>query len=182
MSLPLDLTFAPMEADVAKAIPTGDEWEYEPKWDGFRCLSFRDEQRIDIMSKSSQPLARYFPEITEALLELKANKFVLDGEIIVTEKRSLDFDALLQRIHPAESRIKKLAKETPATLILFDLLVNEKGHDFTGRVLDERRAELEHFAGKYLDGKRTHPPLTPNAGFRNGEGVVLCAWQGRSMA
>ena len=152
MSLPLDLTFAPMEADVAKAIPTGDEWEYEPKWDGFRCLSFRDELAVDIMSKSSQPLARYFPEITEALLKLKANKFVLDGEIIVTEKRSLDFDALLQRIHPAESRIKKLAKETPATLVLFDLLVNEKGEDFTGRVLDERRKELEHFSGKYLHG------------------------------
>ncbi len=152
MSLPLDLAFAPMEADVGKAIPKGDEWEYEPKWDGFRCLSFRDEQAVDIMSKSSQPLARYFPEITEALLKLKAKHFVLDGEIIVTEKRSLDFDALLQRIHPAESRIKKLAKETPATLLLFDLLVNEKGEDFTGRVLDERREELEHFAGKYLPG------------------------------
>ncbi len=152
MSLPLELTFAPMEADVAKAIPTGDEWEYEPKWDGFRCLSFRDEQAVDIMSKSSQPLARYFPEIAEALLKLKARKFVLDGEIIVTEKRSLDFDALLQRIHPAESRIKKLAKETPATLVFFDLLVNEKGEDFTGRVLEERREELEHFAGKYLHG------------------------------
>lgn len=152
MSLPLHLTFAPMEADFAKAIPTGGEWQYEPKWDGFRCLSFRDEQAVDIMSKASQPLARYFPEITEALLKLKANRFVLDGEIIVTEKRSLDFDALLQRIHPAESRIKKLAKETPATIVLFDLLMNEKGEDFTGRVLEVRREELERFAGKYLDG------------------------------
>ncbi|MBV8863860.1 MAG: hypothetical protein JO210_00510 [Acidobacteriaceae bacterium] len=150
MSLPLDLAFAPMEADLAKAIPAGREWEYEPKWDGFRCLSFRDGESVSIMSKSSQPLARYFPEITAALLTLKPKEFVLDGEIIATEKSSLDFDALLQRIHPAESRIRKLAKETPATLVVFDLLVNEQGEDFTGRVLDERRNELERFAGKYL--------------------------------
>ena len=152
MSLPLATDFSPMEADTAQAIPTGAEWEYEPKWDGFRCLSFRDGERVDIMSKSSQPLGRYFPEMTEALLHLTAKQFVLDGEIIVTEKRTLDFDALLQRIHPAESRIKKLAKETPATLILFDLLVNDRGEDVTGRVLDERREELERFAAKYLSG------------------------------
>ncbi len=163
MNLPIEVTFAPMEADVAKAIPVGDEWEYEPKWDGFRCLSFRDEQTVQIMSKSSQPLGRYFPEITEALLELGAKRFVLDGEIIVTEKRSLDFDALLQRIHPAESRIRKLAKETPATLLVFDLLVNEKGEDFTGKVLDVRREELEHFAAKFFHGERIRlSPRTRN--------------------
>lgn len=152
MSLPIPTTFAPMEADTAKSIPTGQEWEYEPKWDGFRCLSFRDGAAVDIMSKSSQPLARYFPEITAALLAVKAEQFVLDGEIIVTEKRSLDFDALLQRIHPAESRIRKLAKETPATLILFDLLVNDRGQDFTGKPLNDRRQELERFAAQYLAG------------------------------
>ncbi|MDQ2712039.1 MAG: ATP-dependent DNA ligase [Acidobacteriota bacterium] len=141
-----------MEADMAKAIPTGAQWEYEPKWDGFRCLAFRDGDDIQLMSKSSQPLGRYFPEVVEALLKLKAEQFVLDGEIIVTEKRTLDFDALLQRIHPAESRIKKLAKETPATLIVFDLLVDDKGADQTQQVLDERREHLEKFAAKYLTG------------------------------
>jgi ATP-dependent DNA ligase len=150
VSLALPIDYAPMEADTAREIPTGPEWEYEPKWDGFRCLAFRDGDDIHVLSKSSQPLARYFPEMVEALASLKANKFVLDGELIVTEKRTLDFDALLQRIHPAESRIKKLARDTPATLVLFDLLVNERGEDFTGRVLDERRAELEHFSAKFL--------------------------------
>src|SRR5947209_4308263 len=104
MSLPLPIDYAPMEADTAREIPTGPEWEYEPKWDGFRCLAFRDGGSIHIMSKSGQPLARYFPEITAALVSLPAKKFVLDGELIVTQQRTLDFDALLQRIHPAESR------------------------------------------------------------------------------
>jgi len=153
VSLPLPIDYAPMEADTARAIPTGAEWEYEPKWDGFRCLAFRDGDDIHIMSKSSQPLARYFPEMVEALRSLKPQTFVLDGELIVTEKRTLDFDALLQRIHPAESRINKLARETPATLVLFDLLVNEHAEDFSGRVLEERRAELEHFAAKFLNGQ-----------------------------
>ncbi len=118
---------------------------------------------VQIMSKASQPLARYFPEITEALLDLKAKQFVLDGEIIVTEKRTLDFDALLQRIHPAASRIKKLAKETPATLILFDLLVNDRGQDFSHEVLSTRREELEAFAEKYLPGNE-RIRLSPRTG------------------
>ena len=150
MSLPIPTDFAPMEADTAKSIPTGTEWEYEPKWDGFRCLCFRDGDALEIMSKSSQPLARYFPEIKEALLALKAERFVLDGEIVITAERGLDFDALLQRIHPAESRIKKLAKETPATLLAFDFLVDDAGADLTGQVLDARREQLEKFARRYL--------------------------------
>ena len=153
MTLPVATGYAPMEAGTAREIPFGAEWEYEPKWDGFRCLAFRDGEEISIMSKAGQPLARYFPEIEAALAALHARKFVLDGELIVTEKRTLNFDALLQRIHPAESRIRKLAKETPATLIVFDLLVNERGMDLTGRVLDERRSELEHFAEKYFAGQ-----------------------------
>lgn len=150
MSLPFPLDYAPMEADTAREIPTGPDWEYEPKWDGFRCLAFRDGQDLNIMSKSGQPLARYFPEIVETLLSLPAKTFVLDGELIVTEERTLNFDALLQRIHPAESRIRKLAKETPATLLVFDLLVDEQGADLTARVLDERRKELERFAAKFF--------------------------------
>ncbi|MBV9403958.1 MAG: ATP-dependent DNA ligase [Acidobacteriaceae bacterium] len=154
MNLPLPLDYAPMEADTAREIPTGPEWEYEPKWDGFRCLAFRDGDEIYIGSKSGQPLARYFPEIVEALHSLRAKKFVLDGELIIAAKRSLDFDALLQRIHPAESRIRKLAKETPATLLAFDLLVNDRGIDFSNEVLDKRRAELERFAEKFFDHER----------------------------
>ncbi|MBV9155104.1 MAG: ATP-dependent DNA ligase [Acidobacteriaceae bacterium] len=153
MSLPLPVDYAPMEADTAREIPTGPEWEYEPKWDGFRCLAFRDGSAVHIMSKSGQPLARYFPEIKAALLSLSADKFIIDGELIVTEKRTLNFDALLQRIHPAESRIKKLASETPATLIVFDLLVNDEGVDLTGRVLEERRAELEAFSQEFFAGQ-----------------------------
>jgi ATP-dependent DNA ligase len=143
-----------MEADTAREIPTGPEWEYEPKWDGFRCLSFRDGDSAEIMSKASQPLARYFPEIKAALEELKPRQFVLDGELIITQERTLDFDALLQRIHPAESRIKKLAKETPATLVLFDILVNDHGQNVTGEVLAARRHELEQFARKYVAGNK----------------------------
>ncbi len=152
MSLPLTIEFPPMEADTAREIPKGTEWEYEPKWDGFRALVFRDGDQVDIMSKSGQPLARYFPEMVEAVLAVKARQFVTDGELIVTEKRTLDFDALLQRIHPAASRIKKLAQETPATLVLFDLLVNGQGDDISGEVLEERRVHLEHFAEKFLRG------------------------------
>lgn len=160
MSLPIPTDFAPMEADTAKEIPTGAEWEYEPKWDGFRCLAFRDYAKLDIMSKSGQALARYFPEMVEALLSLNATRFVLDGELIVTEQRTLDFDALLQRIHPAESRIRKLAKETPATLLVFDLLVNDSGTDLTGHVLAKRREQLERFAAKFFD-KQERIRLSP---------------------
>jgi len=153
MSLPIAVDYAPMEAETAREIPSGDDWEYEPKWDGFRCLAFRDGERIDVMSKSGQPLARYFPEVKESLLALSAKEFVLDGELLVARERTLSFDDLLQRIHPAESRIRKLAQETPATLMVFDLLVNDRGVDLTGEPLDGRRKELESFAKKYFEGQ-----------------------------
>ncbi|HEX3682569.1 MAG TPA: ATP-dependent DNA ligase [Bryobacteraceae bacterium] len=152
MSLPLPVDYAAMEADTARQIPAGPEWQYEPKWDGFRCLAFRDGPEIHVMSKAGQPLARYFPEIEAALLALPAKKFVLDGELIVTQERSLDFDALLQRIHPAESRIRKLAQETPATLLVFDLLADDHGKDLTALVLEERRSRLESFAERFFPG------------------------------
>ncbi len=153
MSLALPIDYAPMEADTAREIPTGPEWEYEPKWDGFRCLAFRDGDAVHMSSKSGQPLARYFPEILDALQSIAAKKFVVDGELIVTQGRRLDFDALLMRIHPAESRIQKLAGETPATFLVFDLLVNERGTDLTQRTLEERRSELERFSEKFLAGQ-----------------------------
>src|SRR5215213_5736001 len=107
MPLPIKPPFPPMEAQLVEEIPEGDDWQYEPKWDGFRCLAFRDGDKVELQSKAGQPLARYFPEIVTAIKELKPGKFVLDGEIVVPIDGVLSFDELLQRIHPAESRIRK---------------------------------------------------------------------------
>jgi len=135
-----------MEALPASALPTGPEWQYEPKWDGFRCLAFRDKARIDLMSKSQKPLGRYFPELLRSLAELKASRFVLDGEIVIPVKGALSFDQLLMRIHPAASRIQKLSQSSPCIFIIFDLLVSEEGESLVNLPLRERRAELERFA------------------------------------
>lgn len=137
-----------MEAVSADTIPLGPEWQYEPKWDGFRCLAFRDGDAITLQSKSGRPLTRYFPELVDAVRALNADRFVLDGEIAVPENGGFSFDALLQRIHPAASRVKKLASETPAILIVFDLLVNARGDLLTPRPLHERRRELIDFMRK----------------------------------
>ena len=141
-----------MEAVTGDAIPTGPEWQYEPKWDGFRTLAFRDDAELELQSKSAQSLTRYFPEVQQALLALKATKFVLDGEIVVPVDGNLAFDQLLQRIHPAESRIRKLASESPALYLVFDLLADANGKLLADRPLEERRAHLEDFAAHYLDG------------------------------
>src|SRR5205809_191885 len=125
--LPLPHDYPPMEAQLTDTHPEGDEWYYEPKWDGFRCIAFCDGDEIDLRSKNGQPLGRYFPELVEALLQLEATRFVLDGEIVTVVGSQISFDTLLQRIHPAESRIKKLAEETPATYIVFDMLVDSDG-------------------------------------------------------
>src|SRR5207244_5653297 len=124
----------------------GSDWQYEPKWDGFRCIAFRDGDRVDLQSKSGQPLSRYFPEIVEALLKLKPKQFVLDGEIVVPVDGRLSFDDLLMRIHPAASRVRKLAKEHPATLIVFDLLVDDRGKSLVAAPLPDRRKKLDTFA------------------------------------
>ena len=138
-----------MEALSVDTIPVGDEWRYEPKWDGFRCLAFRDGAKVELQSKSGRSMSRYFPELTAAISKLKAKKFVLDGEIVVPANGAFSFDALLQRIHPAPSRIRKLAAETPALLIVFDVLVGADGELFTGKPLDRRRHALELFYRKY---------------------------------
>src|SRR5688572_29963387 len=121
MTLPIQPPFMPMEAKIAKVLPKGAEWQYEPKWDGFRCLAFRDGGDVELQSKAGKPLARYFPELVSAVAALAAKKFVIDGEIIIPIKNVLSFDDLLQRIHPAESRIRKLSHERPAMFIVFDL-------------------------------------------------------------
>ncbi len=124
MTLPIRPPFPPMEAQSVDEIPTGPEWQYEPKWDGFRCLVFRDGSSVELQSKSGQPLTRYFPELVEAVRAVPAKAFVIDGEIVVPSDGAFSFDDLLQRIHPAQSRVQKLAVETPALLIVFDLLVD----------------------------------------------------------
>src|SRR5438874_10189940 len=110
MSLPVKPDLPPMEAVSVEAIPQGAGWQYEPKWDGFRCLAFRDGDEVELRSKSGQPLGRYFPELVAAVGALRPKRFVVDGEIVVpVEGGNLSFDALLQRIHPAQSRIDRLA-------------------------------------------------------------------------
>ena len=145
MTLPIPRTFEPMEAKLVDELPTGSDWQYEPKWDGFRCLAFRDDDKIDLMSKAGKPLARYFPELLDTLRAVKAKRFVIDGEIVIPHEGSLSFDALLLRIHPAKSRITKLSVETPASLIVFDLLVDAKGRSLVSLPLTERRPALEEF-------------------------------------
>ena len=150
MTLPLKRPYLPMEAQSVAEVPEGPEWQYEPKWDGFRCLVFRDGDEIDLQSKSGQPLARYFPEVVAAVAAMKPALFVIDGEIVVPDKAGFSFDELLQRIHPAASRIKKLAQEHPAKLIVFDLLVDERGKSLAEMDLAKRRPKLEAFAKKYF--------------------------------
>jgi len=150
MPLPLKTDYAPMDALAVADIPSGEGWQYEPKWDGFRCLVFRDGSKVELQSKKGQPLARYFPELVDALARVKAGKFILDGEIVVPVGEALSFDELLQRIHPAASRIRKLSVERPATLVVFDLLVDERGQSLAQEPLVARRARLEAFAKKYL--------------------------------
>ena len=153
MTLPLKRPFAPMEALSVDTIPEGEDWQYEPKWDGFRCLLFRDGDSVELQSKSGQSLTRYFPELVAAAAALKARRFVLDGEIVVPQGRAFSFDNLLQRIHPAASRVKKLAAETPALMIVFDLLA-EGTDDLTDEELRDRRKALDVFANTTLKGHK----------------------------
>jgi len=160
MALPIPKHYSPMEALPASELPAGTEWQYEPKWDGFRCLAFRDRKRIDLQSKSGKPLTRYFPELVAALGDLKADKFVLDGEIVIPVERGLSFDHLLMRIHPAASRIQKLSRESPAVFIIFDLLADDKGKSLVKLPLEDRRKQLERFAKKYF-AKNSAMRLSP---------------------
>lgn len=134
----------PMEAKLVDALPEGEGWQFEPKWDGFRCLIFRDGDAIELQSKSGKPLGRYFPEVEAMMLALKPDRLVVDGELIIPLGRTISFEALQMRLHPAESRIRKLARETPAQLVLFDCL-EQGGKALLDRPLRERREALERF-------------------------------------
>ena len=163
VDLPVRPPYPPMEAKQAAKLPTGEGWLYEPKWDGFRCLAFRKGNTLALQSKSGQPLDRYFPELVEAFQALPVKTFALDGEIVIQTGGGLDFDALLQRIHPAASRIRKLACETPASFHAFDLLVDSPGKSLVGLPLSERRERLEALFGKLPEGERiVLSPATPD--------------------
>jgi ATP-dependent DNA ligase len=140
-----------MEARSVDAIPVGEEWQYEPKWDGFRCLLTRDADTVAMYSKSGQDLSRYFPEVVVAARTLHEKRFVLDGEIVVPIGGRFSFDDLLQRIHPAASRVKRLAEETPALFLAFDLLKKGKT-ELAAAPLTKRRLHLEDFAARYFSG------------------------------
>lgn len=132
-----------MEAKLVEHLPDGDGWQFEPKWDGFRCLVFKQRDEVSLVSKSGKPLARYFPEVAAAMAALPAERVVLDGELLIPVGPTLSFEALQMRLHPAESRVRKLAAETPARLMLFDCLWSEGS--LAGAPLSERRAALEAF-------------------------------------
>jgi ATP-dependent DNA ligase len=144
MRLPIQPPYAPMEAKRVDRIPAGDGWQFEPKWDGFRAIVFSDRDEVYIQSKAGQPLARYFPEIVEAFRSLKAKDFVVDGEIVIPIDGRPSFDDLLLRLHPAESRVRKLAEASPAHFYAFDLLV-AKGKALHQLPIEQRRAKLEAF-------------------------------------
>ena len=148
MTLPIPLDYAPMEAKSVASLPEGDAWQYEPKWDGFRCLAFKDAADVHLRSKSGQPFERYFPEIVAAVADLPATRLVLDGELVIPEGDALSFDQLLMRIHPAESRVRKLAHEHPARYVAFDLLVDANGQSLVELALAKRRDALERFAAR----------------------------------
>jgi ATP-dependent DNA ligase len=148
--LPLRPPIEPMETRLAEQIPTGDGWLYEPKWDGFRCIAFRSGDDVELESKTGHSLTRYFPEIVAALLKMDAASFAIDGEIFIEHEGGFDFDALLERIHPAASRALALSQKTPAKYAVFDLLVDEKKAKIYEKPLAQRRTALEAFAKRYF--------------------------------
>jgi ATP-dependent DNA ligase len=140
---------APMEAKSADSLPTEpDEWQFEPKWDGFRCLAFKQGGVVELKGKSGTSLARFFPEVVATLLEVPFEQFVLDGELVIELNGRMTFDALQARLHPAPSRIRRLSLETPARLIAFDMLMAPEGSPVGTLPLAERRNALESFGGK----------------------------------
>jgi ATP-dependent DNA ligase len=149
LAVPLD-TF-PMEAKIAEHLPDGDGWQYEPKWDGFRCLAFREGSAVELRGKSGKSLTRYFPDVVELLLALPTKRFVLDGELAIPLGNALSFDALQLRLHPAESRFRKLAKETPAIFICFDILLGPDNRNLIETPLHKRRAVLDKLFGRWAE-------------------------------
>jgi ATP-dependent DNA ligase len=155
----------PFEAVERPRLPEGDEWQFEPKWDGFRCLAFRREDAVDLRSKAGKPLARYFPEVVGAVRGVRAGTFVLDGEIVIPVGRGTSFDDLLLRIHPSKSRVDLLAASRPALYVVFDILEDETG-SLVDLPLVQRRERLERFAQRAfarVDGIALSPVASSRA-------------------
>lgn len=133
----------PMEARLVDNLPSGGAWQFEPKWDGFRCLAFRSKNQVRLIAKSGKPLTRYFPEIVGAFAVLKPKNFILDGELLIPAGKTLSFDALQMRLHPAQSRINRLAIETPALFMAFDILADDRGSTYLSEPLWVRRQALQ---------------------------------------
>ncbi len=155
----LSLETESMEAKSVERIPTDDGWQFEPKWDGFRCLAFKSGGNVDLRTRSGKPLTKYFPEMVAALAAAKVDNFVLDGELAIPVGDTLEFAALQDRLHPAETRVRKLAAETPALLVLFDCLFTQKDGSLLAEPLTKRRAALERLAAGFDRQHRTR--LTP---------------------
>jgi len=150
-----------MEARSAPVLPAEPGWWYEPKWDGFRCLAFRQGDAVSLQAKSGKALTRYFPEVVDRLLGLPHKSFAVDGELLIPMDGTFSFEALQLRLHPAQSRIQRLAGETPAVLALFDMLQTPDGADLRERPLSERHAALAAFLEGQDDPALTLTPGTP---------------------
>jgi ATP-dependent DNA ligase len=159
MAYPIPPPVEPMLAKASDALPSGDGWLFEPKWDGFRTLVFRDGASLYLQSRELRPLNRYFPELEAPLRAVLPERCVVDGEIVIAGAAGLDFEALLLRIHPAASRVAMLARESPASIVLFDLLALGD-RDLRGAPLAERRALLERLLVPGGDGRVLVTPAT----------------------
>lgn len=188
-SLPLET--APMEAQTAETLPESNgPWQYEPKWDGFRCLAFKGGPAVELRAKSGKPLGRYFPEVVALLQGLPVDRFVVDGELLIEVEGRLSFEALQLRLHPAQSRVRKLAESTPARLMLFDMLASPEGESLLDQSLERRREALERFGEKAaIAGRLVLSPFTrdirqarrwlENVGRAETDGVVAKRLMGR---
>jgi ATP-dependent DNA ligase len=162
LKLPVQPPIAPMLAEIARELPDGDEWLYEPKWDGFRAIVFWDGQELLIQSRDLKPLGRYFPELEAGLRRALPAPCVLDGEVVIAGEKGLDFEALQQRIHPAASRIELLAREIPAEFVAFDLLATAD-EDLMAQPQVERRQRLEALLGHVTDPLHLTPSTRERA-------------------
>lgn len=161
---PLQMPFAAMEARSVEELPKDTGWQFEPKWDGFRCIAVKAGDAVALFAKSGKPLGRYFPDMVRLLAALPVSDFVLDGELTIPVDGRLSFDALQMRLHPAASRVAKLAAEHPAVYVLFDLLLAPGARPLAAQPLSERRHELERvFAAIQRPGLRLSPVTTDRA-------------------
>src|SRR3954467_12675266 len=175
MDLPVNPPVKPMLAKPAAALPTGEGWFYEPKWDGFRCIVFRDGDEVELGSRNERPLTRYFPDVVEAVRAALPERCVVDGEIVISQGGRLDFESLQLRLHPAESRVRKLAAETPAEFVAFDLLALGD-ESLPERPFGDRRQLLEanlRETGAVHLTPATDDPATAQEWFMQFEGAGL---------